>query len=112
MPRSRNVLYIGTNRHVAAIDPKTGEEVWRTKLPLSTGAVVTILIQGRRLLVGAGGHLFCLDRGTGEIIWKNDLPKMGYQPVLLAMEGAQGSACGDVSAADAVSRRRSTGATM
>ena len=108
MARSRGVLYIGTNRHVAAIDARTGEEIWRTKLPHSTG-IVTLLLKGRQVFVGVFGHVYCLNKQNGEIVWKNGMPKMGYQPVLLAMEGSVGSVGGDVAAADA-ERRRSAGA--
>lgn len=92
MRRKTKLLYVGTNRFVLALDPRTGEEVWRTKLPHASGfsAVVTMLIQDDTLYVGSGGRAYALHRFTGEVQWHNGLPKTGYYPVLLAMEGAQG----------------------
>ena len=110
MPKGPKVLYIGTNRFVTALNAKTGEESWRTKLPHAGGAVVTILIKDRCLFVGHAGHAYCLDKRTGEILWENGLPKMGYHPVLLAMEGAQGSSSGEVAASWIEQRRRQAAA--
>jgi outer membrane protein assembly factor BamB len=79
-------LYIGTNRHVAAVDPQNGEELWRTRLPHSGSAVVTLLLGEARLFVGHFGHAYALDRRSGEILWENGLPRMGYQPVMLVSD--------------------------
>ena len=106
MPRSRKLLYIGTHRFVAALDPQTGEEQWRTKLPHTGSGVVTIVVKGRQQFVGHSGHAYCLDKRTGEILWKNDLPRMGYHAVLLAMEGAEGATSGPGAAAAQVEQRR------
>ncbi|MBN2560882.1 MAG: PQQ-binding-like beta-propeller repeat protein [Phycisphaerae bacterium] len=110
MARSRKLLYVGTGRYVAALDPKTGEECWRTKLPHAGASVVTMLIKDEHLLVGHAGHAYCLAKASGEIIWENGLPRMGYNPVLLAMEGAQGPSAGDVAGAWADGRRRAAAA--
>jgi outer membrane protein assembly factor BamB len=89
MSRPPNPLYIGTNRHVAALDPRTGAELWRTKLPHGGSAIVTLLIGKAYIFAGHAGHAYCLDQRLGSIIWENDLPKMGYNPMLLAMDPAQ-----------------------
>ncbi len=94
------------------LDPRTGEEIWRTKLPHSTGTIVTVLIKGRCVYVGLAGHVYCLDQGTGDILWKNGLPKMGYHPVIMAMEGAQGGGADPATAkADQQRRAAAAGAT-
>ena len=62
----RTPLYIGTNRYIAALDPLTGEELWRTRLPHSGGTVVTIVIKGQNLFVGHAGHAYCLDKRSGQ----------------------------------------------
>lgn len=91
MPREQKALFVGTNRVVAALDPRTGAELWRTKLPKGTvGSPPTILIKGRSLYVGCYGYVYCLDKRSGEILWDNGLPRMGFHAVLLAMEGAEG----------------------
>lgn len=92
MARSKkSLLYIGTHRYIAAIDPANGEERWRTKLPHGGFNVPSILIKGPFLYVGHSGHVYCLNRRYGEIVWENGLPKMGFQTVVLAMEGAEGT---------------------
>ena len=78
-------LYVGTNGFVAALDPQTGEELWRTKLPRGGASTVTLLIKQTQLYAGCHGRVFCLDKRTGAVLWQNGLPKMGFQPVLLAL---------------------------
>ena len=90
MARGPTPLYVGTNRHVLALDPRTGAELWRTKLPKGgIGSPVTIVIKGQNLYVGHHGRVYGLDRRNGSILWQNDLPRTGYHAVLLAMEGAE-----------------------
>ena len=88
MSKQPTPLYIGTNRHVAALDPRTGDELWRTKLPHSGSAVVALLIGKAYIFVGHAGHAYCLDKRLGSINWENDLPHMGHNPVLLAIDPA------------------------
>lgn len=104
MPRRKDTLYVGTNRHVAAIEARTGEEIWRTKLGAMGGSIVSIVIKGNFLYVGAGGYVYCLARRDGTIVWENGLPRMGYHPVNLVMEGATNTSA-DVMAS-AVTQRR------
>jgi outer membrane protein assembly factor BamB len=113
MARNREILYVGTGRFVAAIDAKTGEEIWRTKLPHATGNIVTILLKDGRLYVGHAGRAYCLNQQDGSLLWENGLAKMGFGAVLLAMEGAQGcdaSGAAAVVDAEARARARSSGA--
>lgn len=68
-------LYIGVGGHAVAIDARTGEELWRTKL--KTGATVTVHPVGARVFAGANGELYCLDAASGNILWHNKLPGLG-----------------------------------
>ncbi len=88
----RTPLYVGTNGIVAALDPHTGEELWRTKLPKcgGVGEVVSMVLKDGYLFAGANGRVWCLSKTDGSVLWQNGLPKMGYHAVLLAMEGAEG----------------------
>jgi len=82
-------LYIGTNAHVVALDPWTGDELWRTKLPRClTGAIVSLTVKHHLLFAGAAGRVWCLDKRDGRVLWQNNLPGLGYQCVQLAIEGA------------------------
>ncbi|MFH1418123.1 MAG: PQQ-binding-like beta-propeller repeat protein [Planctomycetota bacterium] len=106
MARTREMLFAATHRWVAAIDPKTGEELWRTKLPQGGFSVPIILIKDTYLYVGHAGHVYCLDKRYGEVIWDNGLPKMGFQTVVLAMEGATTSDVAAAAAGTTSDRRR------
>jgi outer membrane protein assembly factor BamB len=85
-------LYIGTNGHVAAIDPRTGKELWRTKLGNSvlsapTRQDVSVLEHQGLVFAGSYGHLFCLNASSGETLWHNELGGLGHNDVTLAIAG-------------------------
>ncbi len=71
---------------MAALDPRTGAEIWRTKLPHAGSAIVTLLIAPVHIHAGHAGYVYSLDKRTGTILWENDLPSMGYNPVMLAID--------------------------
>ncbi len=85
-------LIIGTNGNVAAIDPATGSELWRTSL--RTGGLisstsyedVSVLLRDGKVFAGCSGHLFCLEAATGGILWHNSLSGMGHNDISMAME--------------------------
>jgi outer membrane protein assembly factor BamB len=68
------LVFIGLNGYVVALNRDTGEIVWSND-ELKSG-YVTILIDGDRLIVSTNGYIFCLDPLTGSIIWNN--PMKGY----------------------------------
>jgi outer membrane protein assembly factor BamB len=70
-----DLLFIGVGGHAVAIDVRTGDEIWRTKL--KTAATVTVHPVGARVFAGANGELFCLDAASGNILWHNKLPGLG-----------------------------------
>lgn len=86
-------LFIGCNGEVAAIEPETGAEVWRTALRgtgvfgLTIPEDVCILEHDGRLFAGCNGHLFALDTATGKILWHNELSGLGHNDVSLAIAG-------------------------
>jgi outer membrane protein assembly factor BamB len=85
-------LYIGSNGYVAAIDPASGEEIWRTELQSgffgSTVANdVCVLEHEGRVFASGRGHAYALDGETGEILWHNDLKGMGHNDVTLSIAG-------------------------
>lgn len=82
MAAKEKVLYIGIGSHVAAIRPSDGQEIWRTKLKMSS--FVTVMSDGDAVYAGAGGELFCLDGTTGAIRWRNKLKGLGQGLVSFA----------------------------
>ena len=104
-------LYIGTSRFVAALDPQTGEEIWRVKLPHSGSPIVSLILEKNSLFAGHGGYLYRLDKRTGSIVWENGLRRMGYHPVLPAMEGAASSSAAAAAAGHRAEQQRRAAAT-
>jgi hypothetical protein len=68
------LLFVGLNGWVSALDRDTGEIVW-TNSELKSG-YTTLLLDGDRLIVSTNGYLYCLDPQNGRIVWSN--PLRGY----------------------------------
>ena len=91
----------GYNRHVVAIDPKTGETVWSYREPKTPRAEYSMradygkgvafgYIDGRGVvvIVSPGFFLTALDAKTGEVKWKAlDAQSQGYCPPSLVEAG-------------------------
>jgi outer membrane protein assembly factor BamB len=76
-----DLVFVGTNGQVVALDRATGQTVWRWKYGwrawMISGLVSLIHDQGQ-LFVSVNGWVFCLDARTGEHIWSNSLKGMGW----------------------------------
>ena len=88
----KNMLIIGCNGYVSAINAGNGQELWRTKLRDgllggSRGSDVSVLIDGDQIFAGCYGRIYALDAASGKILWDNDLKGMGYNEVALARQG-------------------------
>jgi outer membrane protein assembly factor BamB len=81
-------VYISCGAHVAAIDPATGTEYWRSKLPKTTYGLISLFVQGDLIIAGSYGRIYGIDRWTGEIRWTNELEGMGYYNILITSESA------------------------
>ena len=83
MPRDlRTLIFVGIKSSVVALDVRTGEEVWRSKLKGSE--FVTVLWDGESLVAANAGEVFALDAETGMVLWNNKLKGMGMGLVSLA----------------------------
>lgn len=86
-------LYIGINGCVAAIDPQTGREIWRTELSSggffssTGGSDVCVLEHEGQVFAGCNGYVFALDGATGNVLWENGLEGMGHNDVTLSIAG-------------------------
>ncbi|MHC4401354.1 MAG: hypothetical protein ACYTG0_16905 [Planctomycetota bacterium] len=72
-----NIVFMGFNRHVVALESNTGEIVWDWKAPKGSGYVSLLLLDGRRLIASVNGYTYCLDPLTGEQHWFNALKGFG-----------------------------------
>ena len=93
------VLYIGIGSYVVAVRPSDGQEIWRSKLKMSS--FITVWADGDTVYAGAAGELFCLDGATGVIRWRNKLKGLGSG--LISFSGASSvEAAAAMAAAQAV----------
>lgn len=81
-------VYISCGAFVAAIDPTTGSEYWRCKLPKNTYGLISMLVVGDLLVAGSYGRIYGIDRWSGALRWTNELQGMGYYNILITSEAA------------------------
>jgi outer membrane protein assembly factor BamB len=90
MARAGDTLYLGVGGHVVAVDAATGEELWRTKLKMTT--FTTVWTDGKHVYAGALGELFCLDAAAGTVLWRNPLKGLGRGIVAFPGSGLEAAA--------------------
>jgi outer membrane protein assembly factor BamB len=74
MPSIDQLVFVGLNGWVAALDRDNGQVVWYCS-ELDSGPT-TLLLDGDRLIVSTNGYVYCLDPQNGKVAWKN--PMTGY----------------------------------
>ena len=73
-----NLVFVGFNSRVAALDAGTGEIAWAWEAPKNRGGYVTLLLLDNGSLVAAvDGYIYCLDSTTGTLIWHNETKGFG-----------------------------------
>lgn len=77
------LVFVGFNRRVVALNRDTGALVWSWKASNGTG-FPALLLDGDRLVVSVNGYTYCLDPITGEQYWENTLPGMGMGTACIA----------------------------
>jgi len=71
-----DLVFIGFNSRVAALDRRSGELIWQWKSPQGSG-YVAVLVDGDRLLASVMGYVYCLNPITGDVLWENPLKGLG-----------------------------------
>ncbi|MCP4343910.1 MAG: PQQ-binding-like beta-propeller repeat protein [Desulfobacterales bacterium] len=72
-------VFIGTYRHVLAIEKNSGRKLWSTGLPghkFFPTVTVAVLYDDGMLYAGSRGKLFAVDPGSGEITWENSFKSL------------------------------------
>lgn len=88
-----DLVFIGFNSRVVALDRYSGEIVWQWKAPRGRASFVALLLDGDRLIVSVQGFTYCLAPMTGEVVWSNPLNGLGLGiPALVSVNGASGTA--------------------
>jgi outer membrane protein assembly factor BamB len=104
LPAIDDLVFIGFNRRVAALDRHSGEIRWKWKADSGSG-LVTLLVDGDRLIASCQGYTWCLDPLTGEAIWKQPLKGLGFGIACIA--SVRGSTAMVAAAAAAVASQQS-----
>jgi outer membrane protein assembly factor BamB len=104
----QDLVIIGLNARVAALNRETGETVWEWRSPKPRSGYVNLLVDRKMLIAAVHGYVYCLDARSGEQLWFNELKGYGLgvtsiatvegsttQPVMLE------AAASDAAAADA-----------
>jgi outer membrane protein assembly factor BamB len=82
------LIYVGFNSRIAALDRATGELVWDLKSPHGSG-FVALLLDREQLIVSVQGYTWSLDPLTGDTLWENFLKGFGYGvPCLVSTAGS------------------------
>jgi outer membrane protein assembly factor BamB len=85
-----DLVFVGFNRHVVALNRETGAKVWEWKAPQR--GYPALLFDGDRLIVSMNGYMYCLAPATGDLLWENNLPGLGMGVSCLASaRGSSGS---------------------
>ncbi len=102
-----DMIFVGFNRRVIALDRYTGEIAWDWKAPKGTG-FVSLLLDGDRLMASINGYLYCLDPIYGQEVWSN--PLKGYGVGTTSLASVNGSTSTGPSAAVIEQQRQAAAA--
>ena len=72
-----DLLFVGFNGRVVALEQRSGELVWEWKCPKPSGQMVAVLVQGERIYASSAGYTYCLDAFNGVQLWDNPLKGLG-----------------------------------
>ena len=94
----KDLVFIGLNKRVVALDRYTGEMKWEWKAPQGTG-YVTLILDGDRIIVSVNGYIYCLDPVYGQEVWNNPMKGYGVGVASITSVSAQPSSDPNVAAA-------------
>ena len=92
------LVFVGFNKQVIALDRYNGEKVWEWKAPDGSG-FPAMLLDGDRIVVSVQGYTYCLEPTTGSEVWSNELKGHGVgTPNLVSIRGhsSQSSVASDL----------------
>ncbi|MEM7168385.1 MAG: PQQ-binding-like beta-propeller repeat protein [Planctomycetota bacterium] len=78
-----DLVFVGFNSRVAALDRRTGNLAWDWRAPKGRG-YVTVLLDGDLLAVSVNGYQYGLEAATGRELWFNSMSGFGFGVASLA----------------------------
>lgn len=100
-----DLIFVGFNRRVAALDRKTGGIIWEWRAHKGS-SYVTLLLDNDILVVAVDGYMYGLDAATGLERWFN--PMAGYGTGVTSLASARSTAQNIAAAAAAIAAKRSS----
>ncbi len=88
-----DIIFVGFNKQVIALDRYTGEKKWVWKSPKGSG-YPTILVDGDRLIVSVHGYTYCLEPTTGAL--DRAIVLMGLGTGISCLASSRGNSSGAV----------------
>ncbi len=83
-----DLVFVGFNSRVGALDRYSGELVWRWKCPCGRG-YTALLLDGDRLIASVQGYTYCLDPLSGRTVWSNTMEGFGIGvPAIASVNGS------------------------
>lgn len=80
----QDLLIIGNNGYVVALETESGDTCWTTKIPMSGYAYVSSMCLHGRLFVGTVGKIMELNHLNGEIAWTHRMLSFKLGPIVMA----------------------------
>lgn len=108
MLQLHEVVFVGFNKRLAALEKRTGTLVWEWKASSGSGYVATHLA-GDVLIACVNGHTFGLDPCSGEELWHNPMTGFGYG--VSTLSSAYGSSSSAILGAAAEAQAAAAAAT-
>jgi len=110
MMNTTDLVFVGFNRRVAALNRRSGEIVWEWKA--SNGAsYVSLLLDGGMLIVSVNGYMYGLDAATGNQRWYNEMKGFGTGVAALVSVNGMSSNPLAAAAADTTAQQASQTST-
>ena len=97
--RIQDLIFVGLNGRVAALESSTGEIVWEWRSP--KGGYVNLLVERNIVIAGVNGYIYGLDPRNGDQLWFNELKGYGLGVTSLATLGGSTSQAAVLEAAAA-----------
>ncbi len=102
-----DLVYVGLNRRVLALDRYSGQLIWEWKAPEGSG-FVSLLLDGDRLIAAVSGYIYCLDPVYGQVVWQN--PLKGYGTGFTSVASANGTSAMSAAVAAAIAAQAAAAA--